>query len=222
MADRDFKGVWIPREVWLDERLSMLDKGILAEVDSLDTTEDGCFASNDYLAEFCQCSPTKISKSISKLIELGYLRVKSFDGRKRFLKSSLAKSASQPCRNDDAAMHIMQDSNIPNNTANNTDKSISSKDDDLDGFDTFYSAYPKKKAKQEAIKAWKALKPNPDLIKTILDDLERRRIGEWNGKDEQYIPYPATYLRGKRWEDEATPAQAPRSYDAPDDESIFW
>jgi hypothetical protein len=108
------------------------------------------------------------------------------------------------------------------NTDDKTDKSISSNDDDLDGFNTFYSAYPKKKAKQEAIKAWKALKPKPDLIKTILDDLDRRRIGEWNGKDEQYIPYPATYLRGKRWEDEATPAQSPRSYDAPDDESIFW
>ena len=38
-AERDFKGVWIPKEVWLDERLSMLDKGIFAEIDSLDKGE---------------------------------------------------------------------------------------------------------------------------------------------------------------------------------------
>ena len=53
-VNRDFKGVWIPREVWLDSRLSMLDKGILAEIDSLDMSDSGCFASNEHLADFCQ------------------------------------------------------------------------------------------------------------------------------------------------------------------------
>ena len=53
--DRDFKGIWIPKEIWLDERLNALDKIILAEINSLDG-EDGCYASNQYLAEFCQCS----------------------------------------------------------------------------------------------------------------------------------------------------------------------
>ena len=82
--NRQFKGIWIDRKIWLDERISALDKIILAEIDSLDTTEEGCYASNEYLAKFCQCSASKVSSSISKLIECGYLSVEKFDGRIRY------------------------------------------------------------------------------------------------------------------------------------------
>ena len=92
---REFRGVWIPKEVWFDSRLSALDKVILAEIDSLDN-EDSCYATNDYLAKFCQCSVTKVSTSISKLIEYGYVEVLRFDGRHRFLGSRLSKSERQP------------------------------------------------------------------------------------------------------------------------------
>lgn len=91
---RDFKGVWFPAEVWLDERLTALEKIILIEIDSLDG-EDGCFASNEYLARFCQCSQSKVSSAISKLKKLGYIRVRSFDGRKRILESCLSVSITQ-------------------------------------------------------------------------------------------------------------------------------
>ena len=39
--ERDFKGVWIPREIWLSTKLSMLEKIILTEIDSL-ASENGC------------------------------------------------------------------------------------------------------------------------------------------------------------------------------------
>jgi hypothetical protein len=120
VMQRDFKGVWIPKEVWLDERLSALDKIIFVEIDSLDSDVRGCYASNKYLAEFCQCSETKISKAISKLIDLGYLYVQKFDGRQRELKSSLAKSARLNNKKYEAAEQKMQESNIYNNTTNNT------------------------------------------------------------------------------------------------------
>lgn len=92
--EREFKGVWIPKEIWLDTRLNMLDKGILTEIDSLDN-EKGCTASNKYLSEFCQCSETKVSTAISKLIELEYIYVESFDGRTRVLKSRLSNFKKQ-------------------------------------------------------------------------------------------------------------------------------
>lgn len=93
--ERDFKGVWIPRTVYLDERLNALDKMILTEIDSLDKGPDGCWASNQHLADFCQCGLTKVSTSITKLIDLGYVEVISFDGRTRHLKSCLSKSERQ-------------------------------------------------------------------------------------------------------------------------------
>lgn len=95
---REFKGVWFPAEVWLDERLTALDKFILMEIDSLDG-EDGCFASNEYLARFCQCSQTKVSTTISKLKDMGYVDVASFDGRRRVLHSCLSVCVGQTFKN---------------------------------------------------------------------------------------------------------------------------
>jgi hypothetical protein len=117
---RDFKGVWIPKEVWLDKRLNMLEKGILVEIDSLDNEDNGCFASNSHFAEFCQCSETKVSTAISKLIDLGYVYVKSFNGRTRILKSRLSNFERQTYKNLKADFKKVKDINTYNNTVINT------------------------------------------------------------------------------------------------------
>jgi DNA-binding Lrp family transcriptional regulator len=118
--ERDFKGVWIPKEIWLDDRLNALDKVILTEIDSLDMSERGCYASNRHIAEFCQCSETKVSTAISKLVKLGYLYVKSFDGRQRELKSRLSKFERQDYKNCEADFKNLKQSNTYNNTNNNS------------------------------------------------------------------------------------------------------
>ena len=120
--DRDFKGVWIPKEVWLDTRLNALEKIILTEIDSLDNGERGCWASNKHLAEFCQCSETKVSTAISTLIKLGYVYVQKFDGRQRELKSRLSNFERQDLKNCEADIKILKESNTENNTTNNTVK----------------------------------------------------------------------------------------------------
>ena len=119
--EREFKGVWIPKQIWLDERLNMLEKGILTEIDSLDNEENGCFASNEYIAKFCQCSETKVSTAIKKLIELDYLYVKSFDGRIRILKSRLSNFERQTINNLKSEFKNFKDNNIINNKTNNID-----------------------------------------------------------------------------------------------------
>ena len=90
-------------------------------------------------------------------------------------------------------------SNVSEAEKNRVDKN---REEYTSSFDEFYSVYPKKKARQDALKAWLALKPDRALIETIVADVQAKRESEWKGKDMQYIPYPATYLRGKRWEDE--------------------
>lgn len=118
--ERDFKGVWIPKEVWLDTRLNALEKIILTEIDSLDMSDKGCYASNKYIADFCQCSETKVSTAISKLIEYGYLYVKSFDGRQRTLKSRLSNFERQELKSCNSAFENLQESNTYKNTNKNT------------------------------------------------------------------------------------------------------
>lgn len=70
--ERAFKGVWIPQEIWNNEDLSAIEKIILTEIDSLDN-ENHCTASNDYLAKFCKCGVSTISRAIKHLKELGLI-----------------------------------------------------------------------------------------------------------------------------------------------------
>ena len=68
-------------------------------------------------------------------------------------------------------------------------------------FDRFWSAYPKKQAKPNALKAWRSAKPDLD---TVLASLERFKASEdWRKDGGRYIPMPATWLNQRRWEDEA-------------------
>jgi len=70
-------------------------------------------------------------------------------------------------------------------------------------FGEFWIAYPKKKSKGDAEKAWKAIKPDEDLIGKILDSLRQAtRSKGWTKESGKYVPYPATWLRAKGWEDE--------------------
>ena len=122
MAERDFKGIWIPAEVWLDERLNPLEKVILMEIDSLDCGEKGCYASNEYIAEFCKCSESKVAHTVTRLIELGYVSRESFDGRQRILKSSLANFARRNSKVCKADVQNLQESNIDSNIDSNIKK----------------------------------------------------------------------------------------------------
>lgn len=92
---RDFKGVWIPREIWLDQRLSLTEKFLLMEIDSLDGA-DGCFATNEYLAEFIAAgtrktsyTPEHISGMIGALKKYGLVTQESPEGARRVLRSNV-------------------------------------------------------------------------------------------------------------------------------------
>jgi uncharacterized phage protein (TIGR02220 family) len=118
---RDFKGVWIPKAIWLDSRLTALDKVILTEIDSLDQGERGCYASNKHIADFCQCSEAKVTKSISHLTKLGYVYVQKFDGRQRELRSRLVNFTRQDNKKCESESENLLQSNTENNTSINTD-----------------------------------------------------------------------------------------------------
>lgn len=118
--NRDFKGVWIPKEIWLNTELTMLEKIILVEVSSLDN-ENHCIAGNEYFATFCNCSESKVSKAIKKLKELNLIEELSFDGRHRKLR--VVKNAMQSSKKCYAESQKVQSNNIDNNTNNKKNNS---------------------------------------------------------------------------------------------------
>ena len=73
--NRDFRGIWIPKEIWLNKDLSTNEKILLAEIESLGGLHDGCFASNQYFADFFDLSKDRISRLVSGLKNKGYITV---------------------------------------------------------------------------------------------------------------------------------------------------
>lgn len=70
------------------------------------------------------------------------------------------------------------------------------------GFSSFWSVYPRKDKKPDAMKAWRALRPNAALLETILANVHQRIASvEWQSDGGKYIPLPASYVRQRRWED---------------------
>jgi hypothetical protein len=70
-------------------------------------------------------------------------------------------------------------------------------------FDTFWAAYPKKKAKDAAKRAWDKRRPTDVLLAVMLRALERQQQSpDWQREDGRFIPHPATWLNGGQWTDE--------------------
>lgn len=75
-----------------------------------------------------------------------------------------------------------------------------------EAFAKFWAAYPLHVAKQAAIKAW----PGDDLLPPILVALEWQAPA-FRKRERDKIPHPATWLNGKRWEDEPTQPARPQA-----------
>lgn len=90
---RDFKGVWIPKSLWLNRKLTPLQKMLVAEIDSL-SGKDGCNSSNAYLAKFFSVTEGRMAHMVSELRAQGVIEDVSFNGRERRIriKADLSES----------------------------------------------------------------------------------------------------------------------------------
>ena len=69
------KGLWIPAEILLNEKLSDKEKIILAIILYLSEETKSCFASNKYIASIVNVTANRVSKIISSLKEKQYIKV---------------------------------------------------------------------------------------------------------------------------------------------------
>jgi len=87
--ERQFKGIWIPAEIWEATDLTWNEKIVLMEIDSFTAAGKDCYISDDYIGELVGVSPRTASSMVSKLVRLGYVIRTRSDGRHRFLKSAI-------------------------------------------------------------------------------------------------------------------------------------
>lgn len=74
-----------------------------------------------------------------------------------------------------------------------------------DGFAVFWLAYPNRKARQAAEKAWAKLAPDAELQAAILKAVAEQRQGDdWTKEGGRFVPHASTWIRGSRWLDEVS------------------
>ena len=207
--ERDFKGIWIPKEVWLTKDLNIIEKLFLVEIDSLDN-KNGCFASNKYFSEFFGISKGRCSQIISSLERKGYLTIylkregKQIIGRslRVFNKlNTLVNKLNTPyLKNEQRVfkkhtypyLENIQDNNTnTNNTINNTNKVKTD-------FLIFWDLYDKKIGKKDKVlKKWDKLKL--ETQNEILEYIPKYKISQ---PDKKFRKNPETFLNNESWKDE--------------------
>jgi hypothetical protein len=88
------------------------------------------------------------------------------------------------------------------NKTNKNKKEIScASSDALASFILFWTTYPRKKDKKKAFRIWTDLNCH-EKANTIIEKLKTQIAHDPQWQDAHFIPYPTTYLRNERWEDE--------------------
>jgi hypothetical protein len=123
----------------------------------------------------------------------------------------------QPCRDGESQVPERSDSLIPDTglidsliPEQDVKQPVLSRGGD-EWFAIFWKQYPKKTGKQDAARAWKKINAKPELFDTIMAALAvQSKTQAWTKSNGEFVPNPATWLNGKRWEDEVKPSAQSR------------
>jgi hypothetical protein len=81
----------------------------------------------------------------------------------------------------------------------------------IEQHEIFWKIYPKRKNKGDSEKAWLKLRPSIELQQKITQKVNQLKLSEdWIKENGKFIPYPATWLNAKGWEDEITTTEDTR------------
>lgn len=182
--NRHFKGVWIPKEIYLNPDLSWTEKILLIEIHSLQGDE-GCFASNQYLAEFLGTSEKTVMNTISKLKGMGHIKVEQLrHPRLLTVNPDLWASTSQnrevtsqnrevTSQKKDVAIYRI------NNTENKTVVDVAAADSAYDLYRKYYPKVPLHNFNQEMLMS---IDMHLDVFNEVLEIWVGRQYREQNIK----------------------------------------
>lgn len=206
---RKFEGVWIPKNIWLSKDLTLQEKVFIVEINSLDNDE-GCFASNQYFADFFGISKRRVSDVIKSLIEKKYIistiiyKKNSKQIDKRVLNvCSLAygRSIHEPIEESFHTPHeenCTDNNTIDNSKLNNITKKAKlkkEKENINNFFETVWGQYPRKRGKSAVnfTKKKELYNFGLDAITKAIDAYK----DEIKGKEEQFVLNGSTFFGGR-------------------------
>jgi len=131
----------------------------------------------------------------------GYKNKRVWSEIERFRNKSKKAQQSAKCRWDKEKNAVALQSQSEGNAnqqpiTNNQDNNMSTDKPADDLFTDFWNRYPRKEGKKKAEQAWKKL--NKSKKQKAIEDV----LNRFKNVDRQFIPLPASYINGERWEDE--------------------
>jgi len=195
--ERNFKGVWIPKEIWLAEDLTIQEKVLLVEIDSLDDGERGCYASNNYFAKFFGITPGRISQMVTTLTNKNYISVSYIKENNEIKERQIhinrppypevvnklntyLENYKRGIKNTKGGyLENYEENNITNNNITNnniTNNNIKYFDDDE--LDVLFKDFLKMRKKLKAVNSERAINGLLNKLKTFTDDVKKEMVNE--------------------------------------------
>ena len=207
--------------IFRDENLSAKSLGILAKMLSLPDNWE--FSVTGLCSIFKKDGIDSIRNGLKELEQNGYLvrsRVRDESGKLTSAEWTVSDKPmlgnpmlENPMLENPMLENPMLENRTQYNTKEYNTKEFITKDippispkvktDCSDLFNQFWDSYPKHIAKQSAVKAFEKLKPDEKLLEAMLKAIAMQKESkQWEKDGGAFIPYPATWLNQRRWEDE--------------------
>jgi len=196
-----------------DTKLASVRKLVLLALCDNANDQGQCYPSVKTLEEKCSLSRRSIFQAISELEAAGFL-IKDEIRAGRSTVYQITNPCTWRTSAVDALVHLphhsgAEDAPPPVHVAHHSGAGgapITINEPSIEPsvnhhwFENFWRAYPRKKSKGNAEKAFAKIRPNEQLLRQILAAIERAKTSaDW--QQEKYIPHPATWLNARGWED---------------------
>jgi len=168
---RDFKGVWIPKKIWLNKNLSIMEKLFLVEIDSLDN-EDGCYASNSHFSEMFYISKGRCTQIVKSLERKGFVKITLIRDKKIITKrlirvvnklNTLVNKLNSPSEN-------IKQGYLENDEGNNT--LLNNTKGDIVAFDFLKINYPSRLETEFVMRYHKSISDKKKFVQDFNDTVE--------------------------------------------------
>jgi len=95
--------------------------------------------------------------------------------------------------------------------------------DGASDFSAFWTAYPKKRDRLKAMRAWNATRTTRPALDVVLAALEQFRVSaDWTKEDGRFIPHASSWLNGERWTETESERPSPEISAKPTEPYPTW
>lgn len=146
-----------------------------------------------------RCNVSETLQNVSLLVSCNIL-TKISDNKYMFLNWE-----KRQYKSDNSSERVRKHRTVMKRFCNGLEQNRTEQNRAMERFNQFYTAYPNKKAKSEALKAWNKLNGTLPDIEVLLSAIEKQKAWRASAKAGEFRPewkHPSTWLNKGCWADE--------------------